>query len=62
MWPRPPHEDEHVEEANDVSLQPRYQPVRRHPNMKPERLELLMKAFDASVRGHAIFREIVGVI
>jgi hypothetical protein len=32
------------------------------PNMKPERLELLMKAFDASVRGHEIFREIFGVI
>jgi ribosomal protein L33 len=30
--------------------------------MKPERLELLMKAFDASVRRHAIFREIFGVI
>jgi hypothetical protein len=32
------------------------------PNMKPERLELLMNAFDASVRRHAIFREIFGVI
>jgi ribosomal protein L33 len=30
--------------------------------MKPERLELLMKAFDAGVRRHAIFREIFGVI
>ena len=32
------------------------------PNMKPERLELLMNAFDAAVRRHAIFREIFGVI
>jgi hypothetical protein len=32
------------------------------PNMKPERLELLMKAFDAEVRRHAIFRRIFGVI
>jgi Transposase DDE domain len=32
------------------------------PNMKEDRLELLMKAFDASVRRHAIFREIFGVI
>jgi ribosomal protein L33 len=32
------------------------------PNMKEERLELLMKAFDASVRRHTIFREIFGVI
>jgi len=29
--------------------------------MKPERLELLMTTFDAGVRRHAIFREIVGV-
>lgn len=32
------------------------------PNMKPERLELLMTTFDAGVRRHAIFREIFGVI
>ena len=32
------------------------------PNMKEDRLELLMKAFDASVRRHSIFREIFGVI
>ena len=32
------------------------------PNMKEERLELLMKAFDASVRGHALFPEVFGVI
>lgn len=32
------------------------------PNMKEERLELLMNAFDASVRSHAIFREVFGVI
>ena len=32
------------------------------PNMKLERLELLMTTFDAGVRRHAIFREIFGVI
>lgn len=32
------------------------------PNMKPERLELLMTSFDGAVRQHAIFREIFGVI
>ncbi len=32
------------------------------PNMKQERLELLMTTFDAAVRRHAIFREIFGVI
>lgn len=32
------------------------------PNMKPERLELLMTTFDAGVRRHAIFREVFGVI
>lgn len=32
------------------------------PNMKPDRLELLMSTFDAVVRRHAIFREIFGVI
>ena len=32
------------------------------PNMKQERLELLMTTFDAGVRRHAIFREIFGVI
>jgi hypothetical protein len=32
------------------------------PNMKPDRLELLMTTFDDTVRRHAIFREIFGVI
>lgn len=32
------------------------------PNMKPERLALLMKTFDTVVRRHAIFREVFGVI
>jgi hypothetical protein len=32
------------------------------PNMKPERLELLMATFDAGVRRHAIFREVFGTI
>ncbi|NJN00386.1 MAG: IS4 family transposase [Aquincola sp.] len=32
------------------------------PNMKQERLELLMTTFDAVVRRHAIFHEIFGVI
>lgn len=32
------------------------------PNMKQERLELLMKTLDAGVRRHAIFRGIFGVI
>ena len=32
------------------------------PNLKPERLELLMTTFDSVVRRHAIFREVFGVI
>ena len=32
------------------------------PNMKPERLELLMTTYDACVRRHAIFREVFGLI
>lgn len=32
------------------------------PNMKPERLELLMATYDAAVRRHAVFREIFGII
>lgn len=32
------------------------------PNMKPDRLELLMTTYDAGVRRHAVFREIFGVI
>jgi hypothetical protein len=32
------------------------------PNMKSDRLQLLMTTFNAGVRRHAIFREIFGVI